>query len=218
MAREKQPSAQRASQVKLGGSWYQRFPWIAVLGSILIFVSWVFENKYANEATEERLRLERSQMAIDLQQIRMEQWQILYLQEKSKPDPDQKIVMAAAFKALQSYANLVSWSFARVRDAQSEAARDIQDKNQVQDNLIRRYKAGDVAALEEDLKNVATIESQLGIAKKLSEKFNEKYAKVTARKERITWIFLAAYVLGSVMVGVDFMLKLGQQVTKPELA
>ena len=59
------------------------FPWLAIVGSVLIFVSWILQNHSTSAATQERIRLQNSQMIIDLEQTRMEQWQILYLTEKA---------------------------------------------------------------------------------------------------------------------------------------
>ncbi|MBA7657099.1 hypothetical protein ES703_65030 [subsurface metagenome] len=82
------------------------FPWLAVLGSILVFASWILQNRFTADVMQERTRLQNSQTVIDLEQLRMEQWQIMYLTEKRKQNPDPEILLPSVFKALQAYLNL----------------------------------------------------------------------------------------------------------------
>jgi hypothetical protein len=204
MPKDKRVSQQLSQEKMVGRPWYRRFPWLPVLGSILIFVSWVFQYKYASEATEERLRLERTQTAIDLQQLRLDQWNILYLQEMSKKDADQKVILAATFKQLQSSLNLTAWSSARVDDP-AQAAQDIAEKKQAEARLMELYKAGNFQALDSDLKKSVTIENEFNLTETLNNAFSRKYSQLVADERLKTWIFLATFILGSVMIGVDFM-------------
>ncbi|PZR84981.1 MAG: hypothetical protein DLM68_11635 [Hyphomicrobiales bacterium] len=58
----------------------------------------------------------------------MNMWEILYLQEKAKQQPDPKILTVAAFKALQSRLNLLAWTWTMAvsREDQADAAVDIE--------------------------------------------------------------------------------------------
>jgi len=183
---------------------------------MLVFLSWVFQNYFATQATEQRLRLERSQLAIDLQQSRMEQWHILYLQEKSKQEPDANTLTAASFKTLQSYLNVAAWSSVRLRENPADENADVQEKYKVHERLVTLYKSGNLEALEDDLRTVIALESQLRISDIFSDEFRKRYARVEEREKRLTWLFVFTYALGSVMIGADFMLKLRRDLTSPD--
>jgi len=167
----------------------------------------MLQNKYTGEATADRLRLERSQLTIDLQQMRMEQWQIAYMQEKAKQQPNSAVLLAAAFKALQAKANLAAWSSARVSEEQSDAAAAIQGIQPVRLGLAKLFKEGNLQALEDDLHSSAALDSELGITELFTEKFKERYARISEREDRLTWFFVLTYILGSMMIGADFVLK-----------
>jgi len=126
------------------------------------------------------------------------------MQEKSKKDPDQKVILAAAFKQLQCLLNLTAWSSARVDDP-AQAARDISEKNQVEARLMDLYKTGNLQALESDLQKSVTVDNELNLVEKFNDAFNRKYDQLVADERIKTRIFLAAFVLGSVMIGMDFM-------------
>ena len=190
---------------------WRQLPWLGIVGAILIFLSWVFQNKLANDATAERLRLERAQLAIDLQQMRMNLWEIAYLQEKSKDRPNNDVLLAAAFKALQSRLNLFAWSFAAIRDDEASISRDITEKNFIQENLIERFKQRNLQQLENDLSESAKIEDKHRLASTLHTKFTKKYEEIAAKEDKYTLMFILTYIIGSVMVAIDFSLKLAQR-------
>ncbi|PZR84980.1 MAG: hypothetical protein DLM68_11630 [Hyphomicrobiales bacterium] len=51
------------------------------------------------------------------------------------------------------------------------------------------------------------IESQLGLSDRFAAQFKKRYAKVSEDEKRFTLLFISTYLLGSVMIGTDFMLK-----------
>jgi hypothetical protein len=193
------------TSMALHNHWWKKLPWLTVIGAVAMFLSWILQYHFAAEATGARLYLERSQLSIDLQQIRMEQWHILYLQEKAKPTPDQQVLLASAFKSLQAYLNLAAWSSARVREDDVSAAKDIDEKNAVQVNLIALYKAGDLNALEKDLRTTGLIESRFDLANIWGAAFHKKLYEVKCRENRYTMLFVSTFALGGLVAAWDFM-------------
>lgn len=129
------------------------------------------------------------------------------MEEKAKSQPDSKVLLAATFKALQADANLAAWSAARVRDENDDAKLDVQAIAHVRDSLTKLYKEGNLTALEADLNTVVQLDDKLGMADFLTDKFKERYAKVSEKERSLTLLFILTYVLGSIMVGVDFVLQ-----------
>jgi hypothetical protein len=203
MAKEKHSSSQSSKERNPGRPWYGRIRWLFALGSILMSLSWVFQYKFATDANAERSQLEQSQTIVDISELRMDQWEILYLQEKSKKDPDQTILLVAAFKELQSLYNLMSDASARVRSDDAQIANDIAVKNQAQVEIADLYAAGNLVALESYLQKSATVANYTG--PKFNNAFSHKYFEVLEHEQRMTWTFLTLFILGSLLIGVDYV-------------
>jgi hypothetical protein len=181
------------------------WPWLTAIGAVLMFCSWICQNQFAAQFSEERQRLERTQLSIDLAQLRMEQWQVVYMQEKAKSNPDSKILLAASFKALQAHLNAVAWSSAGGREDEAQAAQDIYSKNVVQGKLAERYKHGELEALEKDLNESAAIENQLDVVGNLTEDFVKKFARTRQLENWCTTLFIIMFALGSFVAALDFV-------------
>ena len=193
------------SAVLRKGGGRENWPWLTAVGAVAMFVSWIFQNQFAAGFTEERLALERTQPTIDLAQLRMEQWEILYLQEKAKPNPDRNILLTAAFKTLQARLNLEAGSSARRRKAESEAAKDISEKNEVQESLAERYKSGDLEWLEKDLQQSAAISNEFNLGGIENEDFGEKLARARQLEHWFTVLFVSTFALGSFAAAWDYV-------------
>jgi hypothetical protein len=166
-------------------------------------LSWVFQYKFATDANAERSQLEQSKTNVDIAELRMDQWEILYLQEKHKKDPDQTILLLAAFKELQSLYNLMSEASVRVRSDDVQVAKDISVKNQAQSEIADLYAAGNLVALESYLRESATVANYVG--HKFNNAFSNKYSEVLQHEQRMTWTFLTLFILGSLLIGVDYV-------------
>lgn len=199
----KDPRTQR----ELKRTWLREFPWIGVIGSIVMFLSWILQSQFASNAAAERMRLDRSQLSIDLQQMRMESWQAIYMQEKAKAEPNKSILLASAYKTLQSQLNLAAWASARIREKESDAGSDISQKNAVQAALAKMYRDQDLAALEDDLRKSANVLNQLNVIENFNSKFEERMTDVRRQEQWFTLLFSGLYVLGTFMLGVQFLLK-----------
>jgi hypothetical protein len=71
-------------------NWIKQYLWIGVLGSVLLFVSWVFQNVFSQEYQQQVGDMKHTQQAVDIAQLRMELWQSVFLKEK-KSGPGEKL-------------------------------------------------------------------------------------------------------------------------------
>ena len=117
---------------KIEWKWYKYFPWIGMLGSMLILLSWLFQNYFTNGLIEKRLELDRTQAIINSEKTKLNQWNILYMQEIKKEKPNLDIVKAAAFRLLLINENIDGYAAARIQE----------NKNTVKKLSIEKTNAG----------------------------------------------------------------------------
>jgi len=90
------------------------FPWIGLLGVVLLFGAWVLQNKVTADLAQERAELDRSQLTVDLQQLRLEAWTRMYNEQLTADRKNQELLGMSAAKALQAYTQIVFYSDLRV--------------------------------------------------------------------------------------------------------
>ena len=127
---------------------------VGAIGAFLIFCSWFVQNKYSSELAEARRNLDGSITNIGLAASTAEDWTARYFDLKAKPNPDRKLLLAAAFKALQW--NLVATKLAADRATHDDWALALLSSDdtlfhQTSDALLKRFEQGNLEALEADL-------------------------------------------------------------------
>ncbi|MDE5421345.1 hypothetical protein L3073_03920 [Ancylomarina sp. DW003] len=190
--------------------WCRNYPWLGIIGSILIFLSWVYQNQLLSTATEERIKLENTQISIDLQEIRMEMWHKAYVEEKTKQNPDTQILLNTSFKTLQSYLNIIAWSSIRTRNDELDKQKDIKGKYLTLDTLTKWYQSKNLKALETDLGTVIKRENELRFEDQFANKYGKKLVEIDLTVKLYTRLFIILFAIGSILIGLDFMLKLNK--------
>jgi len=185
----------------------RNYPWLGISGAILIFLSWFYQNQLLSSATEDKIRLENTQISIDLQEIRMEMWHNAYVEEKTKQKPDTQILLNTSFKTLQSFLNIIAWSSVRLRDNELDKQSDIKGKYLTQNNLTKWYQNKNLNSLETDLATAIKRVNELGIEDNFSIEYGRKLAEIDANVKLYSRLYIFLYVIGSVLLGFEFMLK-----------
>ncbi len=187
--------------------WSKNYPWLGICGAILIFLSWFYQNQLLSSATEKKIKLENTQISIDLQEIRMEMWHKAYIEEVTKQKPDTQTLLNASFKTLQSFLNIMAWSSVRLRSNELDKQNDIKEKHLTQDNLTKWYQSKNLNALETDLGTAIKRVNELGIDDKFAMEYGRKLAEIDLNVKLYSRLYIFLYVIGSILVGLDFMLK-----------
>lgn len=91
-------------------SWFAVATWPAAWGAALILISFVAQNGLLPIYVDEARRLERSQLAIGIEQARRDMWHAVYLREKEKK-PLSFAGGVAAVNTLQANKTILAWSF-----------------------------------------------------------------------------------------------------------
>jgi len=187
--------------------WFAKIPWLTVIGSALLFISFISQNHYKALWTTETQRLQRSQMVIDIAELRMEKWLITFIQERRKPIPDKEMLGAYAAKLIKCNGNLLAWADARVAQdsTESRAAFEARDRlNLKADELLKNKDYEKIAELAEKILYFQTV---FDIDKKQTSEFFKKINAVN--EEENTWDqrFYYAYILGSLMIGAQYIIQ-----------
>ena len=191
-------------RLKVGIAWFRVMPWFSVVGSILFFASWILQNRFASRWTEQRLHLERGQLVIDVQEVRMEQWQIPFLQERYKREPDKRLLAASALKLIQSLSNLNYWSAARVATGPT-AEKLIGEKNALQDKALELYRDGQVDALVKLYESSTVISNRMQIPEVTTQAFGDRLREVNRNEDWYNVTFFITYCIGTLMIGWEWV-------------
>ena len=183
--------------------------WITTLtavGSTLLLGSFISQNYYKSRWSDERARLARSQLVVDVAEVRMEHWQTLLRSEQSRPAPDQELLKLAALKYIESLGNLEAWAAVKTMQDVRAANLMLGVKNAITKRAQDVYRRG-------DLRELIRLANQLGASvKDLDEKFdlNERFKTLVdaVNAEEAWWdrMYMSAYIVGSIIVGTAFLL------------
>jgi len=91
-----------------------------------------------------------------------------------------------------------------------QAAQDLNEKNSLQKRALELYRAGNLDALEREFARLSNLDNTLGLSESLTGAFQNRYADVKSEERRLTLIFILSFVLGSALVGADFVRSVGR--------
>ena len=123
--RKKSQSRQKNANWK----WFHRIPWLTLMGSLMIFASWLTQNWLKVHWEGEKAKLERSQLAVDIEQNRTDEWTNTLWQELHKEKPSKEVLGLSALKIIETSSNLSAWIRGRLMDDPVAYSRIIQNKS-----------------------------------------------------------------------------------------
>lgn len=188
----------------------RRIPWVGAIGAFLIFCSWFVQNKYSSELAEARRNMDGSITNIGLAASTAEDWTARYFDLKAKPNPDRKLLLAAAFKALQW--NLVATKLATDRATHDDWALALLSSDdtlfhQTSDALLKRFEQGNLEALEADLATFIKIDNTARIRSQFDSAFAKRLIYVSKWKSFFDFLVIFLYVVGSGFAIWDFFVR-----------
>ena len=185
--------------------WYRKIPWLTLIGSLLIFASWLTQNWLKVRWENEKARLERSQLAVDIEQTRMDEWTNTLWQELHKEKPSREVLGLSALKIIETSSNLSAWIRGRLMDDPASYADVIQKKKALQSNARVMFEKG-------DYENVVKASQYLQLLMKdvddeAMEHFGYRVSEVNRSQQSYDSIFLFAYIVGSALLAFEYVRK-----------
>lgn len=136
-------SESRQKNARLSRKWFRKVPWVTLMGSLLIFASWLTQNWLKAHWENEKSKLERSQLAVDIEQNRMDEWTNALWQELHKEKPSKEVLGLSALKIIETSSNLSAWIRGRLMDDPAAYRDTIQKKKQLQSDARAMFEKGD---------------------------------------------------------------------------
>ncbi|HEU4789655.1 MAG TPA: hypothetical protein VFS71_08230 [Flavobacterium sp.] len=179
--------------------------WIAILGGTILFLSWIVEKKFESNWINEKQKLERSQLVIDITEVQRANYEVAYNVEAKKEKQDLVVLTFIQVGLCRTYINLLSWSKGRITDDAENYKKIINSKREIDSTNISSYNSGNYEKVHYNFEFVKSFFEKNYLD--LDNQFSVKVDEVDAKQNLWNIIFTLLYVLGSLLVGVSFVLE-----------
>ncbi|MET0946320.1 MAG: hypothetical protein ABWY22_12985 [Flavobacterium sp.] len=179
--------------------------WIAILGGTILFLSWIVEKKYESNWSNEKQKLERSQLVIDITEVQRANYEVAYNIETQKDKQDLVLLTFIQIGLCRTYMNLLSWSKGRVSDDTENYKKIINSKREIDSANISNYNSGNYEIVNSNFELVKSVFEKKYLD--LDNQFSVKVDEVDSKQNLWNIIFTILYVLGSILVGISFVIE-----------
>ena len=183
--------------------WYQKLSWFIVFGAVLIFASWISQNYFKTQWSEQKSELDRFQTAILISEMMATQWELFYLQEASKNSPENSFVGLAAIKHIEANLFLPAWLEKSIVKDEAEYQRKLAILDRIDElskNLYKEKKFKELMHLSDEAKEKAN-----ELQTDLSKTYHARLKQVVEQEKFWSYTFLIAYVVGSFLLGFGYL-------------
>ena len=182
-----------------------RSRWLKIAGSVLIFVSWCFQNFLQQDWKGQREDLDRLRQRLTTNDLLANVWLAAYQSQQAKPEID---LIASATMGLQ-YINFS-------HHVRASASRWLGNPDSDMVKLSRSYfleaessrKSGDLSRILDLVGKARDLDES--VAPTMASAMDEKYAAISDSEKFWEKLFLMAYVLGALTLGSSFLLSQDQ--------
>lgn len=178
---------------------------LQAVGTLMIFCSWLADNHFGSRWVDDRIRLDRSQLAIDVQEVREEHWRAVYLDEVSKEHPSRTRLGEAGMRYIEANQNLSVWGALRVADdpAEAESFKRRRDSLRVISRMfVAQGRLDSLAALIDRITMEGNRNQESVV---MTQMFFAKVNEVTAKRDLWRDIFFWSFVAGSVLLAIGWV-------------
>ena len=197
-------TSQKKNQSK---PWYRRLSWsdyLTILGGVILFGSWIAQNKFQVEWDDKIRMLERSQLVIDIEEVHRSLWELSYNVEIRNQPVDSLHLAIAALGVTRSRMDLYTWGIARVSENSVTNSQMMQAKRLIDEKSRQSLLQGDLKPVFDAFQfiNEAFTKNYMNIDRNFDTKLNE------VRTNQRFWnvIFFRSYIIGSTLLGIGFIL------------
>jgi hypothetical protein len=176
---------------------------LIIVGSSIIFFSWLAQNYYQPQWLEEQMRLEKTQFLIQIEEGRADFWLNQLNQEVKREKRDNDLYMSAAINVINSTAKLFSWEKARVGN-ESQQSEAISEREQLIEKAHKALSEKDLFKLQEIF--IILRERKSNLQHIHDEKFAEEFYSASSRAMFWRHFFIFSYIFGSALIGFRWYL------------
>lgn len=182
--------------------------WLTIIGGIVIFISWLVERNFQTKWTDEKEKLKRSQLVIDITETRRSILEVSYFSEVMKKPIDSLHVAFLQQRLAQTYLDLLTWSKGRVTDKSDDYLNLIKSKQKIVEENQTCFINDNYEKIDSNFNLVVTV---FGINyTQLDKEFSNKFQLVQEKEDLWANLFTFLYVLGSSVLGLSFILEISK--------
>ncbi len=179
--------------------------WGFIIGSSILFLSWIVDKNYQSSYQETKEGLQRSQLVVDIEEVHRSLYDLAYAQEIRKQPCDSFLLAFAALGQTRTKINLYTWGLGRVNENSKAYDTMVAVKNTIiqiseESMLSRNYKK---------LFEAHALVSKVFVNNYMQndKKFTDKYGEVKLALARWNSIFKWLYAIGTILLGVSYVIE-----------
>lgn len=188
------------------------------IGGAILFSSFIAQNYFMSEWSQQRERLTLSQLAVELQQLRFEHWQnarLAAVQQSIEPtgqrriEPNAPLLELATFKSIQALVNLDRLTSVRAAVDGDEARRARQLHADDLSKASSLFGRNSLDSLNELTEMANRLEESIQARAELQHpnaRFEALYSAVLDEEGWWNTFFLWAYIAGSTVLAAAYLL------------
>ena len=186
--------------------WFKKLTfqhWGTIVGSLILFFSWIVEKEYKSNWEEKRDELRRSQLVIDIEEVNRSIYDLEFLHELSKQPIDSFSLANAALGQTRTKLNLYTWGVARVSENSEESSKMMAAKRVIIEISEKSLIAGNYQKIFEAHNFVSDVFAKNYM--KNDNSYSDKVDEVNAERDKWSRIFFWLYILGSALLGASYI-------------
>ena len=175
--------------------------WFIIAGSIIIFVSWIVEKQFLQSRQDEKERIKRSQLVINITENHRAINELGYF-EYQKEKNDSLIAIYQQRLAID-YLNLIIWSIGRNGNDEDKFNKWIDYREKVVEHISNSLNQEDYITINAQF--LAVIQHFKKEYVDLDNEFTDKVEMVNSNVRMGTSIFMILYIMGSAFLGLGYI-------------
>jgi hypothetical protein len=173
---------------------------LAIFGTAVLGYATFLQFTKAPEASENRSRLQRSQLVVELAEITRDQWQIALDQELIRDKPNQSMLAETAFGNVSAAARWRALMLMRVAKTEEEYRSAISERESIIAHAETLRRTGDVDGLLKMNQTFVVFLKGRNELRELDDRFFVAVDEANMTDARIAKRVVGAYILGSIIM------------------
>jgi len=179
--------------------------WLTIIGGLTLFSSWFVERNFQNNWTDQKENLKRSQLVIDITEVNRSTYELAYYAEVQKPKIDTPIVAFIQQRLARVYLDLLTWSKGRVTDDAKGYNVLINAKRQIDEDNRKYLSTHEYVKISKSFNNISQVFGKTYMS--LDNEYSDKVDLVNENEKYWSDRFSFLYILGSVILGIAFIVE-----------
>jgi|GEM_PF-6149314 len=186
--------------------------WLIILGSSIMFFSWIAEKNFHSQWQSEKERLKNSQFLIEIRENSKANYEIALISEIQKEKSDEFLIANYQCRLSRIYMDLLSWSDGRVSTDIDKYNQLLESKYKVDEQNRESLLNGNYQIINNNFNNIVNVHKEVFAS--LDNEFINKVNEANDNLRVWTNRFIILYILGSICLGASYIIRLHNKSNK----